>query len=349
MTRALESLIAQYSKEPHDHGHLGNFRVDKSALDKFPKGTQIISANQYGTSAWAATARLHFKLPDGSNQQFFFKAAPGDHGRTLAEGEYHSLSELYKCAPDLIPKPHSWGRCAATFEHDDTTDGAGAAYFVLTQFIDFIDATPNPNDPEVDVRMPDPEQLCAKVARLHRDSRSPTGQFGFHVTTCQGRIPQALSWEKNWVVFFTRMLQHACAIDCEFNGYWGGLDRLEKQLVSQVVPRLLGALYRDGRSVKPSLIHADLWEGNTGTAERGNDVYVFDAAAFYAHSEMDIAYWRSCHNRISDRVYMRTYFRMCEPSEPKSEWDDRSRLYSVYYNLIYSANHLRLGEAGREL
>lgn len=326
MDRGLPSLIE--SSHAISQQYSGDFRVDPNVLAKFPEGTAVLSADSFGTSAWTVTARLHLKLPDGSEERYFLKSAPEDHGRTLMEGEFNAMTEIYKWVPDLAPKPHSWGKYA--LEKPE-------AYFFLSQYIDMNDM------------MPDPNQLCTKLARLHRESQSPTGQFGFHITTCQGRIPQSLEWESNWTVFFTRLLQHVIDMDFEYNGYWDELDRVEKQFVAHVIPRLLDALVKDGRKIKPCLIHADLWEGNSGTSFDNNNIYIFDAAAFYAHNEMEIGDWRCYYNKISNRVYTRTYLKHHGPSQPKDEWEDRNRLYSIYFNVIYSVNHLGTGKAVRQL
>jgi hypothetical protein len=111
----------------------------------------------------------------------------------------------------------------------------------------------------------------------------------------------------------------------------------------------LGALEQGDRKVNPCLIHADLWEGNIGIASGTGDIYIYDAAAFYAHNEMEIANWRGYYNKIGDKVYTETYLKYYEPDEPKDEWDDRNRLYSIYYSVIYSVNHLSQGKAIRQL
>ncbi|KAI1275371.1 Fructosamine kinase-domain-containing protein [Xylaria sp. FL0933] len=308
--------------------YAGDFRVDDNVLAQFPVGTQILSANRLPKSAWTITVRLHLKRPDGSEKQVFLKSAPGSHGRTQMEGEYNAMSELYRWAPDLVPKPLAFGQYASTDSE---------AYFFLSEYIDFSEA------------MPDPEQLCAKLARLHLESQSPTGEFGFHIATCQGRVPQYVSWEKTWTIFFTRLLQHVAELDFKYNGYWEELDIVGKRLISKVVPRLLGVLEMDGRSIKPSLIHADLWEGNIGTASKDGKIYIFDSAAFYAHNEMEIGDWRCHYNKIHDNVYTTSYLRHCPRSEPEDEWEDRNRLYSVYFNMIYSVNHLSEGTAVRQV
>lgn len=326
MNTSLQSLVD--SSHGGSFPYPGDFRVDDNVLAQFPDKTQILSANRFGTSAWTVTARLHLKLPDGSEQRVFLKSAPGSHGHTLMEGEFNAMSELYKWEPDLVPKPIGFGQYAATDPE---------AYFFLSQYIDMTG------------KMPDPNQLCAKLAQLHRKSESPNGQFGFHITTCQGRAPQAFLWEKSWTIFFTNLLQHVIKLDFKYNGYWEELDIVEKRLISDVVPRLLRPLETDGRSIKPSLIHADLWEGNTGTSLDNGNVYIFDSAAFYAHNEMEVGNWRCHYNKIHNSAYTKAYLKHYGPSEPKDEWDDRNRLYSIYFNVIYSVNHLSNGTAVRQV
>jgi protein-ribulosamine 3-kinase len=63
-----------------------------------------------------------------------------------------------------------------------------------------------------------------------------------------------------------KLLQRVIDLDFKTNGYREEFDKLEKRIFSHIIPRLLGNLERDGRTVKPCLIYADLWEGNTGTS-----------------------------------------------------------------------------------
>ena len=310
---------------------LGDFPIDDGILATFPPGTQVVSANRYGLSQWTTTARLHVKFPDGQTNQYFLKTAKGDVGRRLMEGEFHAISALHTVDHLFAPEPHAWGRLSGP-------SGLETSYFfLLLQYIDMSD------------RFPDPNQLCRRLAQLHRNSVSPTGKFGFHINTCQGRTQQSLGWESSWAVLFTKMLKHVAHEDDETNGHWEALGQLESRIFSHVIPRLLGALERDGRSIKPCLIHGDLWEGNTGTAFDTGNIYIFDAASFYAHNEMEIGDWRCFYNNIHNEVYTRTYLENYAPSEPEEEWDDRNRLYSVYYNLLYSVNHGSQGTAIRQM
>lgn len=271
MSSPLQNLIdisfgSNYSYE-------GDFRVDDNVLAHFPPGTKVLMARRYATSAWTVTAHLHLALPTGSEEEYFLKSAPLALGGQMMQGEFHALAELYKWAPDFVPKPHSWGRYA----HPPDLE----AYFLLLEYIDMTSEA-----------MPDPVELCSKLARLHRDSASPTGQFGFAVTTCQNLYPQDVRWESNWTTFYTRLIKHVMNMDFQINGYWAELDKAEQRVVEHVIPRLLDALVQDGRTIKPSLIHADLWEGNTGVSLENGNLYTYDAAAFYAHNELDVSDWR---------------------------------------------------------
>ena len=305
----------------------GDFLLDENVLASLPTGSKVLSANRYAISAWTITGRVNVELLDGTPMQYFLKCATGDRGRLVIEGEFTAMSELHKTMPDFVPRPLSWGKYRIS--NPDK-------YYVLEEFVEMSN-----DDPE-------PDQLCLKLAKLHRESVSPTGKFGFQVTTCNGRTPQEVSWESSWTVFFSNLLRHVVNLDFEVNGMWEELDILAKKTFESVIPRLIGTLERDGRSVKPCLIHADLWEGNTGTSCETGSIYIFDSGAFYAHNEMEIGNWRCHYNKIHKEIYTRTYLRYYGRSEPEEEWDDRNRMYSIYFNVIYSVNHLASGKAVRQ-
>lgn len=315
---------------PRPDGRLifGDFPLDENIIACFPNGTKVFSAGRFGASEWTITARINVGFLDGAHARYFVKCAAEERGRVMMEGEYNAMSELYKTMPEFVPRPICCGRYR--FDNPET-------YYFLSDFIDMSDG------------IPEPDQLCYKLAQLHKNSVSPTGKFGLQVTTCQGRTPQAVSWESSWTRFFSNLLRHVTDLDQQTNGYWDGLGLLERRIFECVIPRLIGALERDGRIVKPCLIHADLWEGNIGTSNETGDIYIFDSGAYYAHNEMEIGDWRCHYNKIHDEIYTNTYLQYYEPSEPKEEWDDRNRMYSIYYNVIYSINHMAEGQAVRQM
>lgn len=147
------------------------------------------------------------------------------------------MTELYKTVSAIIPKPHAWGKL---------TTQQPPTYFFLCEFVNISD------------RLPDPATVGACLAELHLKSTSPTGKFGFHVPTYDGKLPQIVDWDQSWPSFFSKMILGIFKLDVEVNGPWKELENVLKVVVNRVIPRLLGALESDGRKVKPSLIHGDV-------------------------------------------------------------------------------------------
>jgi protein-ribulosamine 3-kinase len=249
-----------------------------------------------------------------------------EHGRPQLEGEYTGMLELYNTAPHMVPKPHAWG---------EVPGQPSPTYFYICDYINLIDA------------MPDPVKLGAIVADLHKRSVSPTGKFGFYLPTYDGWQPQDCGvWVDKWTPLFARILTALWKLDSEVNGSWAELDAAMERTLSHVIPRLIGILESNGRSIKPCLIHGDLWETNIGTDIETGNIYIFDAAAYYGHNEMETGIWRVAHHRIKAEAYRKEYVQHYEKSEPVEEWDDRLKLYGVKTKLMYSAGVLN-GQAIR--
>lgn len=187
--------------------------------------------------------------------------------------EFESMSSLYNVLPEFVPKPKAWGTYTTI---PDT-------HFFLCEFRDMTDD------------MPDPHKFGALLSALHQKSVSPTGKFGFHVTTCAGNLPQAVEWEDSWETFFAKSMRQALDLEIERKGPSEELDALSHVLFSKVIPRLLRPLESDGRTVKPSLVHGDLWYANSGNDIDTGQPLVFDACCFYAHNEC-VTTLISCRN-----------------------------------------------------
>ena len=85
--------------------------------------------------------------------------------------------------------------------------------------------------------------------------------FSFEVTTCDGKLPYTVAWEESRATIFGKLLHGVLKLDIEANGVWPELEAAAEQVLTSVIPRLLGNLQSDGRELKPSLIHGDCWEG----------------------------------------------------------------------------------------
>lgn len=226
------------------------------------------------------------------------------------------MTELHKVAPGFVPRPIGWGRLI-TVEIPSC--------FLIVEFKYFTNS------------LPDPVKLGARVAALHKNSLSPTGMFGFPVQMFDGARVQAVSFNPSWTSFFSKLLAEAYRQDTETNGLWLELDLAYRKVQSDLIPRLIGVLEKDGRKVRPVLIHGDMWDGNIGTDSSTGDPWIFDCAAYYAHNEMDLGIWRAERHHLRDKVYRNEYLRHISPSEPEDEFDDRNLLYSAKTNFMHSA------------
>ncbi|ROV91696.1 hypothetical protein VMCG_09255 [Cytospora schulzeri] len=312
----------------------GKFPVDEAVIEALPPGLKFVSAEAYGSSAWTVTGKITAaQEADGTESYFFLKTAFGEHGGVMLRGEYESAKDIYKIMPCLIPRPFGYGR----YQTDNPV-----TYFYLSNFVDMNTTT-----------APKPLELAINLARLHKESLSPNGMFGYHVgsqgakkanrkqVTCDGKMPHNVEWEPSWAVFFGKLLRRICDIDLRNNGSWPELERATQQVIAKVVPRLLGDLRSEGGSpIKPCLLHGDLWEPNLGVDIRTGKLVMYDVGSYYAHNEMELGQWRTdfC-SHLRSRTYTQEYLKQYPPAEPAAEFDDRNRLYSLKSSMNYSAGH----------
>ena len=185
---------------------------------------------------------------------------------------------------------------------------------------------------------PDPVDVGACVAKLHRSSQLDIRAFGFAVPTHDGMLANGITLERDWITCFTKMLNTSFDYDCTANGPWHELESALKQVREVVIPRLLGVLQAEGRRILPCYIHGNLWEGNIGTERSTGKVFIFSPSGYYAHHEMELGMWATEHHKMTSPRYLEEYLRHMPPSEPANEFEDRVRLYSLKNYLMYSAN-----------
>ena len=181
----------------------------------------------------------------------------------MARAEYESQKALAAIIPDNVVIPMAWGML-----EEDRSQA-----FFITCFRNLRDrALP---------LLP----FLAILKKLHQTSVSPTGKFGFHVTTYNGPPKMVNEWTDSWEEYYVRQfrsdisyLQHVYGEDAE-------LAALTEEFVQKVVVRLLRPLQTGGRSIKPTLCHGDLWDGNIQVDVDTEQPIVFDLCAFYGHNE----------------------------------------------------------------
>lgn len=234
----------------HGRTNVGEAIVDQAS--RFAKGAQ-----------WSTGYRVDVEAPDGEEYEYFLKVLDRDRGDEMARGEYESEKALMEYIPEAISAPIAWG----TFQDDPTRS------FYLTRFRYTRELLP-----------PFPA-LLAIVKKLHTESVSPTGKFGFPVTTFYGPPPMDNSWTDSWEEYFRREFV-ACVAYAQIPlGEDAELAELADEFIQKIIPRLLRPLQTGGRSIKPTLCFGDLYDSNVQTDVETNMPFLFDPCCFYGHNE----------------------------------------------------------------
>lgn len=185
----------------------------------------------------------------------------------MARAEYVSQKALATVIPENVIEPVAWG----VLEEDQSRS------FYLTKFRSMRQEVPS---------LP---HFIDIIRRLHQNSTSPTGKFGFHCTTYCGPPAMRNDWTDSWEEFWGRQFQSDVDYAQQVYGQDEELAELTTEFIQKVVARLLRPLQTGGRVLKPSLCHGDLWDGNVQIDTATNQVILFDSCAFYGHGESTYA------------------------------------------------------------
>jgi protein-ribulosamine 3-kinase len=162
------------------------------------------------------------------------------------------------------------------------------------------------------------------LAKLHRNSQS---EFGFDQDNFIGSTPQLNSLTKSWTEFF---IEQRLRPQLKWIRDKGQVSKAFQQSFDKLLHRL-DKLFQPAREA-PSLIHGDLWSGNSMTVGNGRTA-IYDPAVYYGHREADIA-MTELFGRLPQRFY-----EAYNESFPLSDgYEDRRDLYNLYHML----NHWNL-------
>lgn len=182
---------------------------------------------------------------------------------------------MWQHIPDNVVVPIAHG----TLKSDDSKS------FFLAAFRDFGD------------KIPDATKLVDVLKVLHTSAISPTGKFGFHVTTFNGFVPLVNDWCESWEEYYSRQLRSDVVWEQSVRGEDADFNEVAERFFAKVIPRLLRPLQTGGRSIKPVLVHGDLWHGNVGIDEDTGQLILFDSCCCYAHNE------RKSFDRVSKKNF----------------------------------------------
>jgi fructosamine-3-kinase len=218
----------------------------------------------------------------------------------MFEAEAAGLTELIDAQAIRAPKPVTHGL-------------AGGESFIAMEWLD--------------IEQPgDDSKLGEQLARLHSKNWHA---FGWRRDNTIGSTHQANPVTDNWISFYRDWrLQPQLALAAQHGAASSVIDGGARLLAE------LGALF-PGYKPQPSLLHGDLWSGNTGFCD-GMPV-VFDPAVYYGDRETDIA-MTELFGGFSQDFY--TAYNAAWPLDPG--YSTRKRLYQLYHVL----NHFNLFGGG---
>jgi fructosamine-3-kinase len=163
-------------------------------------------------------------------------------------------------------------------------------------------------------------KLGRKLAQLHQSTHT---SYGFVEDNYLGIYHQPNTWSDDWVSFFRdNRLQVQKEIGIE-KGYMDK-ERLKK------LDKLLDKL-DDFVPSKPtsSLLHGDMWSGNSFVSVTGEPVFI-DPAVSYGHSEVDLAMTELFGG------FSPSFYRAYEEVNPLDKgYHDRKEIYQLYYLLLH--------------
>ncbi|MDX2195780.1 MAG: fructosamine kinase family protein [Cytophagales bacterium] len=125
------------------------------------------------------------------------------------------------------------------------------------------------------------QNFGANLAKLHKIT---TQKYGFHENNYIGSLPQYNSWEQDWTTFFIEYRLKK-QIEAAKNNKIIGIDVMEKfEKLYSKLPEII-------TTEPPSLLHGDLWSGNTLVNDAG-EACLIDPAVYYGHREAELAFTR---------------------------------------------------------
>ncbi|KAL2024345.1 hypothetical protein VTK56DRAFT_8827 [Thermocarpiscus australiensis] len=303
-------------KAPMETDPLGDdVELDQAVIAELPHGCKVLSVTSSGKSLWVKTVKILVQLEDGRTAEFFKKGATGAVGANMMKGTFEAEQALYSFIPGLVPRPYAWG----TYEADPEI------HFYLCEFVEMYDDIPTPRD------------WAAAVSQLHFNSmgKSPTGQFGFPVSTHLANVPVDNRWNPSWEAFWAQQMKSLFDQEEAIHGPDEALAELRTAYFEKAIPRYLRPLESDGRSIEPCLIHSDLWPGNIKPRVVNDELCMFDACAYWGHNEADLAICRNPRYKIKEPG-RQEYHRLVPISEPEGDSDGRNAIYAMKFHVLLS-------------
>ena len=189
-------------------------------------------------------------LTTSTSTRYFYKSGISPSDAVMLRGEYEGVKAMSETNTIKVPKPFIFQPSPLPF--------------VVFEYLDLSGGG-------------DEHLKGSQLALMHR-STSPNSKFGFRVPNTIGSTPQTNTWESSWSDFYVKHRFLAILSKCGNLGY-------AKEDVNEVASVIHTEL--SSHSPPPSLLHGDLWGGNSGYTS-GSPV-IYDPACYYGDREADLA------------------------------------------------------------
>lgn len=235
--------------------------------------------------------------------RFFAKWNTGD-GTTALESEFDSLQTLHALGAHWYPQPIS-------------TQRDGDTVVLVMEYLDL--GRP--------IQGRSAEDLGRLLAMQHRLTSS---KFGWVADNHIGRTPQLNNDHSDWVTFYRE-----CRLAPQLN------MATRRGLPNDIEAQILDLMSRldeiiDLKTLKPALLHGDLWAGNASITLQGEPIF-FDPAPYFGDPLADIAMTR-LFGGFPHEFYA-AYYEVISV-RPQAE------MHCKIYDLYHALNHFNLFGAG---
>jgi protein-ribulosamine 3-kinase len=261
------------------------------------QGFDLVAAQPLGGGDINSAYRLQ-----GQERSYFVKL----NRRELADmfaAEFDGLREFNLIGKVRAPVPIAHGE-------------AGTEAYLVLEYLEF-----GRSDQQAQ------RMLGQQLAELHRHKQP---YFGWRRDNTIGSTPQVNTPGEDWIEFWR---ERRLGFQLQLAGRNGYLGRLQTQ--GERLCSVLAGLFT-GYRPQPSLLHGDLWAGNSAADREGQPI-IFDPACYYGDREADIAMTElfGGYSRDFYQAYNETW-----PLDPG--YSIRKTLYNLYHIL----NHLNLFGGG---
>ncbi|KAI1297860.1 Ketosamine-3-kinase [Halotydeus destructor] len=262
------------------------------------------------------------------DRKIYVKICDKNNSAEVMAGEYESLKSIMATETTRVPEPmrvvfdpdqENTNRTVLVMEHIEMTPLTKYQGELGTQL-----ANLHLHNEQLDEKRKYNNSYLGQSVN-NDENKIVVEQFGFDVVTCCGSLPMLNEWEDDWVSFYSRhRLDHQIRMiednfgDREISKLWS-----ELQLV---IPKFFRVFSEEEAELKPSLLHGDLWSGNS--AETDECPVIFDPCCFYGHSEYDLAIGQMFGG--FEKEFHQQYHSIRKKVKGQ---DDRIELYQLFHYL----------------